>query len=85
MTKLSEATAKELRSMYPTQENYREAVDYLYEIGWKFRPDSTRTDKIPYSWGWWIKEGHPTKSIPRGDGGNFHLKAWDTIKVYIAK
>lgn len=83
--KLSEATAKQLRSTNPTQENYRDAVDYLYSIGWKFRPDATRTDKPAYSWGWWTKEGHPQKAIPRGDGGNFHLKAWDTLKAYVVQ
>jgi hypothetical protein len=84
MTKINEATARQLRSMYPTQEDYRAAVDYLYSEGWQFKWDTTRTDKPAYSWGWWTKEGHPSKSLPRGDGGNFHLKAWDTLKAYVA-
>ncbi len=82
--RIQEATARQLRAAAPSQDDYMDAVDYLYSVGWKFRPDATRTDKPAYSWGWWVKEGHPTKSLPRGNGGDFHLKAWDTLKTYVA-
>lgn len=82
---ISELTARQARVINPTKDNLIDTVDHLFSIGWKFQPDNSRTDKPPYSWGWWINPDHPAKCRPCGDPGDFHLKAWDTLRAYVAQ
>ena len=75
-------TAREARSINPTRDQLIAAFDYLIGLGW--RPVAAdRPDKPPYTYGWWTKAGHETKSRPVGDSKNLHFAAWDTLKTYV--
>jgi len=83
---ISEMTARELRTINPTADHLHATVAHLFSIGWKFQPDNSNLTRPPYSWGWWYHpENTRGKNRPCGDPGDFHFKAWDALKAYVAQ
>ena len=80
---MDQITAREARAIIPTKQMYFDTVDYIVSLDWYFRPDCRAEN--PYNTGWWMHPDHPTKNRPVGDPGNFHMKAWDTFKTYVAQ
>ncbi len=83
---IADQTAKQLRATNPQADDYHAAVEYLFGLGWQFKTDLSRKDKPVYSWGWWVHpENTRGKNRPCGDPGDFHFKAWDAVKAYVAQ
>lgn len=80
-------TAREARAIAnPRQDLLNAAVEHIVSLGWQWRVSDVCPPHVknPYSWGWWFNPNDERKPRPAGDPGNFHLKAWDTFKIYVA-
>lgn len=84
---ISEMPAREARMIEsPTLNLLVEVVDHIIGLGWKWQVSSVCPPNVEnsYTWGWWYNPDEERKPLPTGDAGNFHLKAWDTFKAYVA-